>query len=55
MRSKLSAMEQDIRKIAKYLERVTREGLALEEKIIEWKTASRKQVDPEEARLAKAS
>ena len=48
-------MEQDVRKIAEYLERVTREGLAMEEKILEWKMASQREVVPEEPQLAKAS
>ena len=48
-------MEQDIRKIADYLERVTREGLAMEEKILEWKMAGKNDVVPEEPQLAKAS
>ena len=37
-------MEQDIHKLADWLVKVTHEGIAIEHKILEWKTAE-KEID----------
>jgi hypothetical protein len=50
-------MEQDIHKLADWLETVTREGIAIERKILQWKCdEERAQPEPiDKEQLAKAS
>ncbi len=50
-------MEQDIHKLADWLEKVTHEGIAIERKILEWKmTEENAQLEEvPEKQLAKAS
>ncbi len=39
-------MKKDIHKLADYLEKVTREGLAIEKKVLEWKQTETKEESP---------